>query len=200
VTGPAATPRLARLARGERSEPQADVERCDLCGAPVGERHRHVVDVSTRRLQCVCRACVIVMTPGGAGGGRWRLVPDHVEVLPPVDDDAWAALRIPVDLAFFMLDSRTGAVTAFYPGPLGATESLLPMDAWERVAAADPRIAGLEPDVAAVLVDRTAARCVLVGVDRCYELVGGIRRVWKGIGGGDGVRSEVDAFFAGLGE
>jgi hypothetical protein len=48
-------------------------------------------------------------------------------------------------------------MVAFYPGPAGATESELPLPAWNRMVARDPRLAVLRPDVEALLV-RAGAR------------------------------------------
>jgi hypothetical protein len=58
-------------------------------------------------------------------------------------------------------------------------------------------LAELEQDVEALLVNRTrgARDHWLVPVDRCYELVGLIRKGWKGFGGGPDVWAEVDSFF-----
>jgi hypothetical protein len=38
-----------------------------------------------------------------------------------------------------------------------------------------------------------------VPIDRCYELVGRMRRHWRGFDGGDEVRAQIEVFFAGLG-
>ena len=72
-------------------------------------------------------------------------------------------------------------MAAFYPSPAGATESVLPLDTWDEVVAANPELATLQPDVEAFLVRgraRTAAgaECYLVPIDACYELVGQLRR------------------------
>jgi hypothetical protein len=104
-----------------------------------------------------------------------------------IDDVAWQAFGIPVQLAFFFHSSAAGRVVAFYPSPVGATESLLDLDVWNELGVE------LEPDVEALLVNR--GECWLVGVDRCYELVGLVRTHWKGFGGGDEVWSALDDFF-----
>jgi len=36
----------------------------------------------------------------------------------------------------------------------------------------------------------------IVPIDACYELVGRIRRRWKGFDGGEGAWNEIEAFFA----
>jgi hypothetical protein len=81
---------------------------------------------------------------------------------------------------------------------MGATESGLPLNAWERLERAAPTLREMQPDVEALLVDRSRGRrrAAIVGVDRCYELTGRIRRVWKGLTGGTDVRGAVDRFFA----
>ena len=45
--------------------------------------------------------------------------------------------------------------------------------------------------------DRSAgAACFVVPIDRCYELVGALRRVWRGFDGGQEARALLDGFFA----
>jgi hypothetical protein len=95
---------------------------------------------------------------------------------------------------------------AFYPGPAGATESELPLGAWQRVVEANPVLRLLAPDVEALLVrmpdrtspDGTDAVSYLVPIDRCYELVGTLRMAWRGFDGGQEARALVDGFFADL--
>ena len=53
----------------------------------------------------------------------------------------WDALQIPVSVAFFFLNSTLERVAAFYPSPAGATESLLPLDTWDELVAANPELA-----------------------------------------------------------
>lgn len=192
--------RLRELAaRRPPPGPEAPEERCDLCGDILVPQHRHLIDVHDRRLLCACRPCTILFDHRGAGGGHFRLVPDHTRYLADfvLDDQMWLSFRIPVDLAFFFHSTRAGRVVAFYPAPAGATESLLELDAWEQVSAANPVLEHLEPDVEALLVDRTrdARDHWLVPVDRCYELVGLIRTYWKGFGGGPEVWEQIEAFF-----
>ena len=67
--------------------------------------------------------------------------------LPPgaMSQGEWEGLQIPVGVAFFFFSSTTQEVHAFYPGPAGATESMLPLDAWDRIRDADPVITTLVP-------------------------------------------------------
>jgi Family of unknown function (DUF5947) len=193
---------LARRPARAPEEPEEPEERCDLCGDLLVPQHRHLIDVQDRRLMCACRPCTILFDHRGAGGGHFRLVPDRSLYLADftLDDHTWQSFRIPVDLAFFFHSTPAGRVVAFYPAPAGATESLLELEAWEQVSAANPVLEQLQPDVEALLVDRTreARDHWLVPVDRCYELVGLIRTYWKGFGGGPEVWEQIDAFFTRL--
>jgi hypothetical protein len=191
---------LRELARRPAREAQKDLEeRCDLCGEPVPPAHRHLIDVHDRRLLCACRPCSILFDHRGAGGGHFRLLPQRSHYLAgfELDDALWQNLRLPVDLAFFFHSTAAGRVVAFYPAPVGATESLLELDAWGELVARNPVLLELESDVEALLVNRTAGAGEhwIVPVDRCYELVGLIRMHWKGFGGGPEVWEQVDAFF-----
>lgn len=192
--------RLQELAQGrlrERSAP--DEERCELCAEPIAAEHRHLLDLETRRLLCACRACTILFDRAGAGGGHYRLVPDRVRLVEELalDDLAWQRFQIPVDLAFFFHSSAAGRVVAFYPSPMGATESLLDLEAWDELVEANPVLGEVEPDVEALLVNRARGRREhwLLPVDRCYELVGIVRTRWRGFGGGTEVWEALDGFF-----
>ena len=128
-------------------------------------------------------------------------MPDRYRRLPGVQlsPGQWDALQIPVSVAFFFLNSTLGRIAAFYPSPAGATESLLPLEAWDEIVAAEPALADLAPDVEALLVriDRAtnAGECFLVPIDACYELVGQFRRLWRGFDGGAEVHAALGAFF-----
>jgi Family of unknown function (DUF5947) len=199
----ASTSRLRDLVQRPAEVPQESVEeQCDLCGELIPPKHRHLIDVQDRRLLCACRPCSILFDHRGAGGGHFRLLPDRSRYVEgfELDDLLWQSFRIPVDLAFFFHSSAAGRVVAFYPAPIGATESLLELDAWEELVRTNPVLEQLEPDVEALLVNRThgAREQWLVPIDRCYELVGVIRTRWKGFGGGPDVWAEIDRFFEAL--
>jgi dienelactone hydrolase len=123
-----------------------------------------------------------------------------------LDRRSWESLQIPVGLAFFFHNSELDRTLAFYPGPTGATESELDLDAWTAIAAAEPRVDLLADDVEALLVrvpgDEEAAQteCYLVPIDACYEFVGGLRTLWHGFDGGQQAREFIDGFFARLAE
>jgi hypothetical protein len=195
----AATSRLRRLAAPPAEQPVERLERCELCGEAIAPAHRHIVDLHARSLLCACRGCAILFSRPGAGGDHYRLVPERRLVLNGfrLDDVQWAALAIPVDLAFFFFSSSAGRVVAVYPGALGATESQLELDAWHEIVAENPVLDELELDVEALLVNRAGDRRehLLVPIDDCYALAGIMRTHWKGFAGGAEVWCEIDAFF-----
>ena len=200
---PEAIPGLRRFLEPRRRASPGEV--CEFCSEPVSDEHSHVVDVETRRLLCACRGCYLLFAPDGAAGGKYRAVPDDVTLDPGfrLSDAQWDALQVPVGMAFFFHQSDLGRAVAFYPSPAGATESLLPLETWEELVAANPVLAAMLPDVQALLVRRTRdapAWCSIVPIDACYQLVGLIRRSWKGFDGGEEARREIDAFFDALTE
>jgi uncharacterized protein DUF5947 len=197
---------LAVLQRIRQSRPTPKPrpgERCEMCAEIIGDRHDHVVDLEHRSLLCTCRGCYLLFTSGGAGGHRYRAVPDRYLVFPEfrLSSGQWDALQIPVSVAFFFVNSTLDRVAAFYPSPAGATESLLSLATWDEVVAANPELATLTPDVEAFLVrtdgpGRGAAECFLVPIDACYELVGELRRLWRGFDGGTEAHEALASFFA----
>jgi hypothetical protein len=202
MPGPATSSRLGRLAARATREREAVQERCELCGAPVAAEHRHLLDLSKRELMCACRACAILFDREAASAGHYRLVPERrlrVDDLE-LSDLAWEELRLPVDMAFFFSGTAAGRVQAFYPSPMGPTESLLELEAWAALEAANPVLATLAPDVEALLVNRArgARQHFIVPIDDCYGLVGLIRTRWRGLTGGAEVWTEIARFFEGL--
>jgi hypothetical protein len=150
---------LRRAAQGSSRPAVRAGERCELCADPIGDEHGHLVDLQVRQLLCACRGCHLLFAADGAGGTRYRAVPDRYLALDGLELTAaqWDALQIPVSVAFFFVNSSLQRVAAFYPGPAGATESLLALDSWESIAAAHPALQAMLPDVEALLV-RSAAR------------------------------------------
>jgi Family of unknown function (DUF5947) len=194
-----ASTRLRRIAQAEAGEREAGAERCDLCGEPIPDEHRHLLDLDTREVSCACRACSLLFDRSAAGGGHLRLIPDRSYRLEAfeLDDLDWEELRIPVDMAFFFRSSREERVMAFYPSPMGPTESLLGLEAWAALEHRNPVLRTLEDDVEALLVNRVrgARRHWIVPIDECYGLVGLIRTRWRGFTGGAEVWREIGRRF-----
>ena len=185
----------SRRAQAAEPPPAAAAERCELCGGEIASDHAHLVDTHARRLLCACRVCSAIQS-GAPAGSRYRAASTrHVRLTTPLADAEWTSLGIPVDLAFLFFNSAAGRMIAFYPSPAGATESVLPLEAWSALAAAHPMIVPA-PDVEGLLVRRVngTRECSLVPIDRCYELVGRIRVGWTGMSGGD-VQRDIDRFF-----
>jgi hypothetical protein len=178
---------------------KAAQEHCDLCGEPIPSEHRHLLEVSTREIMCACRPCSILFDSEAASEGRYRLIPDRHLFLEnfEMSDVQWESLRIPVDMAFFFYSTPAERVVAFYPSPMGPTESLLKLSAWEGLEKANPVLKEMERDVEALLVNRVrgAREHFLVPMAECYSLVGLIRMHWRGLSGGREVWEEIGRFF-----
>jgi hypothetical protein len=181
---------------------RAPVESCDLCGTALNEHHDHLVEPGARRLLCACVPCALLFS--GPTATKFQRVPRDARPLPDfrMSDAQWDELRIPINLAFFFRSSTQGRVIASYPSPAGATESLLPLDAWEAIEAANPELRELEEDVEALLVHRVGyardlapAEYFIVPIDQCFKLVGLIRSRWRGLSGGNEVWREIAHFF-----
>ncbi|HXN62079.1 MAG TPA: DUF5947 family protein [Acidimicrobiales bacterium] len=201
--------------RESRPRPAPEVEEaCELCSEPIAPVHNHLVDLRSRTLLCACRGCYLLFESDGAGGDHYRSVPDRYLSLAghELTPAQWDRLQIPVSVAFFFLNSSLQRVAAFYPGPAGATESELPLDAWDEVVGDDPLLASMQPDVEAFLVRSLSNRrgqggngsagpesegteCYVVPIDACYELVGHLRLLWRGFDGGTEANKKLDEFF-----
>ncbi|MEU7741090.1 DUF5947 family protein [Nonomuraea sp. NPDC049158] len=193
--------------RRAADQPAADHDgnpcRCELCAAPIPADHRHLLEPAVREPRCACRPCALLFEHPPAEGDRYRLVPDRRWYLPDfaLDDATWAALDIPVQMAFACHDSAEGRTVIRYPGPAGAVEAAVEPAAWAAVEEANPVLRRLAPDVEALLVNRTrdARDHWLVPIDDCFALVAVLRSRWKGLAGGQDVWNEVGAFFTELG-
>ena len=167
-----------------------------MCAAPVAQEHQHVVNVASRSLLCACRPCFLLFTHDDATLA-YLAVPDRYLSFEDLPAPVWDELELPVGTAFLFVNSTLERVVAFYPGPAGATESDLSLEAWEHVVAAAPGLATLKPDVEALLVHTQdqRAEAFLVPIDVCYELVGHLRQLWRGFDGGQDVRRRLEEFF-----
>jgi hypothetical protein len=198
--------RFAEEESGKAAEAAAFAaqEHCDLCGEPIPPEHRHLLEVSTREMLCACRPCSILFDKRAASEGRYRLVPDRRLFLEgfEMSEAQWGSLRVPVDMAFFFHSTPAERVVAFYPSPMGPTESLLKLSSWEELEESNPVLKGMERDVESLLVNRVrgAREHYLVPLDECYSLVGLIRTNWRGLSGGREVWEEIGSFFEELRE
>jgi hypothetical protein len=197
VVRPGGVERANTTPEGPASDGGTD-EVCDLCGITIPERHRHLLQLVERRIECACESCWNVRS----GDPEYRPVGNRTLWLPDLDipDDLWASFQIPIGLAFFMDSTVTACVVALYPSPGGATESELHFESWNRMRELNPVLRGLEPDIEGLVVNRLAEppAYAIAPIDQCYALTGAIKRNWEGISGGPGVAEAVTAFFAEL--
>jgi hypothetical protein len=181
-------------------------ERCDLCAAPVPPVHQHLLEPASRALVCACEACAILFSTSDS---KFRRVPRRIRLIRDfhAPDQLWEDLAIPINMAYFYHDSVAGRAKASYPSPAGATESLLTLSAWRELAALNPILGAMEPDVEGLLANRLGvisgsaeAEYFLLPIDECYKLVGLIRTHWRGLSGGTEVWKAIAQFFAVLRE
>jgi hypothetical protein len=188
---------------GASKPAQTSEQKCEFCGTVMASQHPHVVAINTpglRSIQCACRACALLFE--GDKSSKWRRVPEDVVRVPSLanDDVWWGRLGLPVGVAFFVRRGEDGDVIARYPGPVGVTESRISKATWEAAMDCHPRVAAISPEVQALLVNRTGTSREhwIVGVDRCFSLVTRLRERWRGLTGGDEVRSELTRFVSEL--
>jgi hypothetical protein len=191
---------LATLRRFTQRRTVIPAEQCGLCSIPLSNPHRHLLETTQRRIVCACDGCALSFQD--VIGGRFQLIPRDARKLPDfsLSDAQWESLALPINMVFFFRNAPAGKITAMYPSPAGATESLLPLATWETLALANPVLSIMKSDVEALLVNRvgTARQYYIAPIDVCYELVGIIRMHWRGLSGGEAVWHEIDVFFARL--
>ncbi|MFG2085183.1 DUF5947 family protein [Spirillospora sp. NPDC048824] len=198
--------------------PAAPAEKCELCAEPLHDAHRHLLDLEKDELLCACGACAILFDDQSAGGRHYRLIPAGRRELTGfhLDGPLWAALGVPVDLAFFSV-TALGEVSARYPSLAGALHATVHPDSWRRLVEANPVLEDLRADVEALVVHRAhphrahqhrahphranrhraqrAAEHWILPIDDCYRLTALLREHWTGFGGGDAVWDHISGFF-----
>ncbi|HZQ45913.1 MAG TPA: DUF5947 family protein [Verrucomicrobiae bacterium] len=193
---PALFATLRRLA-----QPRPQTEQCEFCSVGLEGGHRHLLETAARKIVCACDPCALRFENAVS---RWKLIPRDTRRLADFHftDQQWESLSLPINLAFFFHSTPGNKMTVLYPSPAGATESLLPLTAWESLVADNPALARMEPDVEALLVNRVGPerKYYLAPIDKCYELVGVIRLHWRGFSGGESVWEQLEAFFVRLDE
>jgi Family of unknown function (DUF5947) len=185
---------LRGLARPARP-PTPPAEHCDLCGNSVPSDHRHLLNLEERKIVCTCESCWALRS----GDAAFRPVGMRTLWLEDfwMPDELWAGFQLPIGLAFFLRSSVTDSVVAMYPSPAGATESELHFASWGRLVALNPVLDQLEADAEALVVNRLSdpPAYAIAPIDRCYALVGLIKKTWRGISGGPEVERAIAGFF-----
>lgn len=187
---------FAALRQFVQSAPAPATERCELCGAVLGDGHPHLLEVQTRRIGCACQACAILFS--GQQGGRYLRIPQRVRRLMDfsLSDLEWAELSLPIQLAYFYRNTD-GRLVCCYPSPAGAVESELSFESLQEVVNRRAELCRMEPLVEALLVSRVGSehRYFIASIDECYRLVGLIRTKWRGLSGGAQVWGAITEFF-----
>ena len=193
---------LARLRSFAGTKPndgpaRAPVEQCELCSIRIPAQHRHLVEVQTQKITCACDPCALRFHD--VVGGRFKLIPRDARLLSDfaISDADWENFALPINLAFFYYSTPRGKMMAYYPSPAGATESLLPLNAWETLVRQNAPLKSMQADVEALLVNRAgqARDYFIAPIDKCYELVGTIRMHWRGLSGGQEAWEKIEEFF-----
>jgi hypothetical protein len=188
--------RFSALKRFARVRPA--VERCGLCALPLGEDHQHLLERTSRQIECACDACAILFDR--QDDGQYLRVPRRVRRLDDFGftDLQWEQMMLPINLAFFLRNPE-GEMVAMYPSPAGAIESALGLEEWDELVAGCRPLKRMEPEVEALLVNRVGEPVYfVVPIDECYRLVGLIRMKWRGLSGGTDVWGAVAGFLAEL--
>src|SRR5262245_51094072 len=122
-------------------------EACDFCRAPLAEEHQHLIEPSTRKIECACDACAVLFS--NSGQTRLRRIPRRIRYLPEfrLGDIEWNGLSIPIGVAFIYNQSSTNKVVALYPSPGGPIESDVPDDVWVNIVHENPVLQSMEADV-----------------------------------------------------
>ena len=154
----------------------------------------------TQKIVCACDPCALRFQD--VFEGRFKLIPRDARALSgfAITEIDWENFALPINLAFFFYSTPNKKMMAYYPSPAGATESLLPLDAWNSLVNQNPPLQKMLPDVEALLVNRAgkARDYLIVPIDKCYELVGTIRMHWRGLSGGQEAWDKIERFFSDL--
>jgi hypothetical protein len=192
--------RAAVTALRRLRQPEPPVERCELCCAALGAEHRHLLAVATGQIVCACDPCALRFEAVVAG--RFKMIPRDGKRLAgfQMSDADWESLALPINLVFIYQSSRANRVVAMYPSPAGATESLLTIGNWSALVVNNPPLRSMQADVEALLIHRVGAarEYFIAPIDRCYELVGLIRKHWRGLSGGSAVWQQIEHYFGAL--
>jgi hypothetical protein len=171
-----------------------------LCGIEITAEHGHLCQPDAHRIVCCCQACGILFQSGRLRKFRW--IPRSGRSLPQWSwpDETWKQLEVPAGLAFLFRNSVADQLVGVHPSPAGAVEFSPSSAEWQRLCRHHAELQTIRDDVEALLVNRgtNATQMVIAPIDRCYELVGIVRKHWSGITGGQQVQQQIRNFIDGL--
>lgn len=199
----AASKNAVATLRGLAARKRLTIEVCEVCGAHLAGDHPHLFESSNGQILCACEPCAVLFDQRG-DARRFVRIPRRARRLRNfhMSDAEWSSLLLPIDLAFFVSSIARERVIAYYPSPAGSTESLLSLDAWSDLVRNNPVLESIQPDVEALLINRTRGHLdhFIAPIDQCHRLTGIIRTNWRGLSGGEEVWREVGRFFECLDE
>jgi hypothetical protein len=170
------------------------VERCELCRASLPARHGHLLDRKAATLRCACPGCA---GRHGRPEDGFLAVPPRKEKLKDfiLSDAGWNQFQIPIDLAFLV--RKESGLVALYPGPAGIVQSETSPQAWNDLAAQNPVLDSLAPEVEALAINRVHGRrdAWRLSIDHCFTLAGTLRKDWHGLSGGPKVWEAIEHYF-----
>ena len=186
--GALAAPRRRRVELVQR----VAEERSSAASSAASRSRRRTGTCSTlrrRELLCACRACSLLFDRDAAGGGHYRLVPDRRLRLDRLRAGRRRLGASCGSRSTWRSSSATpprGGCVAFYPSPMGPTESLLELSTWDELERANPVLRRSS---------RTSRRCWSTaraargGSGSCRSTTatrssGVIRTRWRGFTGG----------------
>jgi hypothetical protein len=170
------------------------VERCELCRASLPAQHAHLLEVRANQVRCACASCT--GRYGTPEEGFLAVKPRKEKLTDFVLSDAdWSQFQIPIDLAFLV--RKADGLAALYPGPAGIIQSEASREAWADLAARNPVLGTLEPEVEALVVNRVHGRreAYRLSIDQCFSLAGTLRKEWHGLSGGPKVWEAIEHYF-----
>ena len=175
-------------------------ESCRFCNADIDAPHVYVINIVTHTLISVCPPCYLLFTLEGAAQGKYKAVPQRRIYLPDLalTQTQWEALQIPVGIAFFHRNTSQSCITSCYPGPEGATQSLVRLETWDALEEANPILEKLVPDVESLVIhhpqDHQRSEGGIVPIDVSDELMKYLKQQWRGLDGGEEAWKTIHTF------
>ena len=187
---------LSRPPSPRRHGDGPDVEVCELCGTELPQNHRHLLQLTERRILCACATC------WASALGRPRAAPDRAAAssgsrtssCPRSCGRSCRSRSGSPSSCARASPTRWSPCTRAPRAPPSPSSTCPPGRSSSEL---NPILTGIEPDAEALVVNRIADphEFVIAPIDECYGLVGAIKVSWEGISGGPALEREVPAFF-----